>query len=47
MQMDNKRKHTGQLKLGPTGNLTQRDKHFWNIFPFIGLKLFRYYNKVI
>ncbi len=46
-QMVKKRGHTGELKLGQISNLTQLDERFWNILPFTGLKLFRYYSKVV
>ena len=42
-----KKGHTGELKLGQTSNLIQLDERFRNIFPFIGLKLFRHYSKIV
>lgn len=42
-----KRKHIQKLKLGQINNFIQLIKHFRKIFLFIGLKLFRYYSKVV
>ena len=46
-QMAKKRKHIGELKLKQTNNLIQLDEYFWIILPFIGLKLFKHYSKVV
>ncbi len=46
-QIAKKRGHTGELKLWQTSNLTQLDERFQNIPPFIGLKLFGHYSKVV
>ena len=45
--MAKKSGYTGELKLGKTSNLTQLDKHFRKILPFIGLKKFKHYSKVV
>ena len=45
--MAKKRGHTGELKLEQISNLTQLDECFWKIPPFIFLKKFKHYSKVV
>ena len=46
-QIAKKRGYTEELKFGQISNLIQSNERFWKISPFIGLKLFKYYSKVV
>ena len=42
-----KQRHQEQLKLGQTSKLIQLDERFRVVPPFIDLKLFQHYSKVV
>ena len=46
-QLAKKQLHQEQVKLGQIRKLTQLDKHFWTVLPFMDLKLFLHYSKVV
>ncbi len=46
-QLAKKQRHQGQLKLGQTSKLIQLDERFQAVPPFMDLKLFQHYSKVM